>query len=208
MYVVFSVNYLFFRYITSFFSNDLDLNHKFSSYVNTFIFSLYVVSSIILMTFKNNHYESFYNYIELLDLFRDYFFYDIINMTFFSNFKKNIPFYIHHSLFLFSYFYYYDYLIQLRIHLTKILFCEITQLFLINCWFLHKFTTYRKLLKINGFLLLLTFFIFRIVNFVYHTFISFYILPDSMFYASYLLIILSSLNIYWFYLLTNMFVNV
>lgn len=213
MYILFSVNYLFIRIILSSCCyrhrnwNSQTL-HKATGYVNTYIFASYVIFKIISMIFFDNEYEYYMNFIDVLDMFRDYFLYDIVNMTVFSSFRKNIPFYIHHLIFLISYFNYYEYLIDFRIHLVKILACEITQFFLINCWFLHKFTNYRSLLRINGILLLITFFIFRIINFLYHTFISFYILPDYMFYTSYLLIIITSLNIYWFYLLYKMFLDV
>lgn len=207
MYLVFSFNYILVRFILSYCNrhhNPYDI-HKLAGYINTYIFAFYVVSSIILMYFYNDDYQFIDNYVDLLDMFRDYFIYDIVNMTVFSSFRKNIPFYIHHSIFLISYFYYYDYLFDFRLHLTKILFCEITQFFLINCWFLHKFTNYRTLLKFNGLLLLITFFLFRVVNFTYHTILSFYILPNSMYYTSYLMFTLTGLNIYWFKLLLEMF---
>lgn len=213
MYIFFSLNYLLFRFVLRIFNPNHNIAniHKLSSYINTYIFSFLVVTLILTIHFNNNEFDEFDkfdNYVYLLDLFRDYFIYDIVNMTVFSNFKRNIPFYIHHSLFLISYIYYYEYLLDFRLHMIKILFCEITQFFLINCWVLHKFTNYNKLLKINGILLLFTFFIFRVVNFIYHTFIAFHILPESIFYTSYLMVILTSLNIYWFYLLFKMFQNV
>lgn len=210
MYILFSVNYLIMRIILGScnrYNNNSDL-HKATAYINTYIFALYVVLKIIIMHLKNDEYEYYMNYVDVLDMFRDYFLYDIVNMTVFSPFRRNIPFYVHHMLYLISYFNFYDDLIDLRIHFSKILFCEITQFFLINCWYIHKFTNYRSLLKINGILLLLTFFVFRVINFVYHTILSFYILPNSMWYVSYLLIILSSLNIYWFNLLKKMFLAV
>lgn len=208
MFLIFSLNYLFFKFI---FSNTLksknynsDNIHKLCCYINTYIFSLFVCFIILKIIFTGN-YESYYN---LLNIFKDYFLYDIVNMAIFSSFTRNLPYYIHHSLFLMSYVFFYDQLVIFNNHLVKILFCEITQIFLINCWILYKFTNNHKILKINGFLLLVTFFIFRIINFTYHSVLSFFILPDSIFYASYFMIILSLLNIYWFYLLTKMFSSI
>lgn len=207
MFLVFSFNYLLLKYLFSnFFGSNLNstIIHKLSSYINAYIFSFFVCSIILKITIN----DDYNHFIDLLELFRDYFLYDIVNMTVFSSFTKNIPYYIHHSLFLFSYFYFHDYLILFNNHLIKILFCEITQFFLINCWIIYKFTNYHNLLKINGFLLLITFFIFRIINFSYHSILSFFILPEPIFYASYFMIFLSLLNMYWFYLLIKMFSSI
>ena len=83
------------------------------------------------------------------------------------------------------------------------LLSEISNQFLYFGWFLIKKKLENTLLfKINGIILLILFFIFRVFNFTYF---SFFIFQNCSFFENIIFLPITLLNYYWFVLLIKKF---
>lgn len=191
MFITFSIIFLSIKIISSFFIKNDYTSYKLSSYINTYFLSIYVSYNCI-SNFFNFSDEKYYNTMNLLFV---YFIYDIIVMICFD-FKKSLLFYIHHFLFILSYLYLNNLFEIYKYEINNFFLCEITQVFLIQSWLSLTFFN-KKFFKINVGLLLFTFFIFRVLNFTYYTYLSFM----TNLYTFPICFIILSMNLYWFHLL-------
>lgn len=166
--------------------------NKLTSYINSCVHAkiVYVLSFLFLI-----------NVIDVsiwkicLDITRGYCFYDTLMVLF--NDPYDYQTLIHHIfLFIGTYSYY----ITLYPHQTAIaLLSEITNQFLYIGWLLIKKDLKDTIyFKINGMILLISFFLFRIINFTY---LLYFLITYCDIYNSIIFIPITLLNYYWFYLL-------
>jgi len=198
MFEIFSINFLVFKILSSFFINDDYKSYKLASYINSYFVSICVSTNCILNLFNFSD-KRYYN---TMDLLFAYFLYDTIAMLCFD-FKKSFLFYIHHLSFVFTYLYFNNLFDIYKYEINNFFLCEISQIFLIHCWLSLTFFN-KKYFKINAILLLLTYFIFRVINFTYYTYLS---LVTNLYIFPICLTILS-MNLYWFYLLIKKAINI
>ena len=197
LFIKLLINFFFMKTLFSCFIRDKYKVYKLVSYINCYFLSLYVSYNCILNLFNFSD-ERYYN--TMNSLFQ-YFIYDTIAMLYFD-FKNSLLFYIHHLLFIITYHYFNDYYNIYKYELNNFFLCEISQIFLIHCWLSLTFFR-KKYFKINAILLLITYFIFRILNFTYYTYISFV----TNLYFSPIFLTIYSMNLYWFYLLLKKAIN-
>jgi len=198
MFITLSLNFLFFKLLSSVFVRNEYKSYKIASYINCYSVSLYVSLNCISNIFNFSD-ERYYN---TMDLLFAYFLYDTITMLCFDS-KSSFLFYIHHLSFVFIYLCFNNLFDIYKYELNNFFLCEISQIFLIHCWLSLTFFN-KKYFKINAILLLLTYFIFRVINFTYYTYLS---LVTNLYIFPICLTILS-MNLYWFYLLIKKAINI
>jgi hypothetical protein len=108
---------------------------------------------------------------------------------------------IHHLILFIGTYNYYVILYPYQIALA--LLSETSNQFLYIGWFLIKKNLKNTMIfKINGIILLILFFLFRVINFTY---LSFFIFTNCSFYENILFLPITLLNYYWFFLLVKKF---
>jgi len=140
-------------------------------------------------------------WIHCLDIIRGYIFYDTINILY--NNPYDYQMLIHHLLFFVGS--YNNYILKYPSQMALGLLSEISNQFLYFGWFLIKNNFQNtKLFQINAIILLILFFIFRVLNFSY---MSFFILQHCSTFENLMFLPITLLNFYWFYLLFKKFFN-
>lgn len=179
--------------------NFSDQNYsKLIGYINSCIHAkiVYILSLLFILNIID-----FSIWVHCLDIIRGYCFYDTILILY--NDPYNYQMLIHHILFFIGSYNNYIYIYPLKMAFG--LLSEISNQFLYFGWFLIKKNLHNTLLfKINSVILLILFFVFRVLNFSYFLFfISQYC--DS--YEFFMALPITLLNYYWFYLLFSKFLT-
>ena len=133
-------------------------------------------------------------------ILRGYLIYDTINILYYPRYFDLATTFVHHiSLFGASYVNLYD--DSNAYYLARGLMGELTNFFLYFGWFLLKFNMDKtKIFKINAYVLIILFFIVRASN---YTQLLWEIFQIHSFFTILPILILSSLNNYWFYKLAK-----
>tara|TARA_B110001454_G_C12706550_1_gene428833 strand:- start:638 stop:1255 length:618 start_codon:yes stop_codon:yes gene_type:complete len=179
--------------------NFSDQNYsKLIGYINSCIHAkiVYILSLLFLLNIID-----FSIWVHCLDIIRGYCFYDTILILYHNPYDYQML--IHHILFFIGSYNNYIYIYPLKMAFG--LLSEISNQFLYFGWFLIKKNLHNTLLfKINSVILLILFFVFRVLNFSYFLFfISQYC--DS--YEFFMALPITLLNYYWFYLLFSKFLT-
>jgi hypothetical protein len=171
---------------------------KLFGYINSCIHAniIYISSFLFLINVID-----FSIWIHCLDIIRGYCFYDIFFIIYQNPYDYQMIF--HHIIFFVatynSYIYIYPYKMAFG------LLSEISNQFLYFGWFLIKKKLDNTLLfQINGIILLILFFIFRVLNF---TNFSFFIFEYCGIFECLMFLPVTLLNYYWFSLLLRKFFN-
>jgi hypothetical protein len=177
--------------------SDKDYSKLFG-YINSCIHAniIYISSFLFLLNIID-----FSIWIQCFDIIRGYCFYDFLLILYNNPFDYQMI--IHHIIFFIGTYnnYIFKYPSQMAIGLLS----EISNQFLYFGWFLiKKKLDYTKLFQINAIFLLISFFIFRVLNFSYF---SFFIFQHCDLFENILFLPITLLNYYWFYLLLRKFFN-
>jgi len=201
-FIYYSIFFYFFNFYLkkSSFQSIVNLREnsylKLINYINSCIHAkiVYVLSFLLLMNFIDVSVWS-----NCLDVTRGYCFYDTL-MILYQN-PLDYQMLIHHLILFIGTYNYYVILYPYQIALA--LLSETSNQFLYIGWFLIKKNLKNTMIfKINGIILLILFFLFRVINFTY---LSFFIFTNCSFYENILFLPITLLNYYWFFLLVKKF---
>ena len=171
---------------------------KLTGYINSCIHAniIYILSFLFLLNIID-----FSIWVHCLDIIRGYCFYDNLLILYYNPY--NYQMLIHHVLlFIGSYN---NYIFKYPLWMAQGLLSEISNQFLYFGWFLIKKNLNNTLLfQINAVILLILFFIFRILNF---SSFSFFIFQHCGIFENLIFLPITLLNYYWFYLLFKKFLN-
>lgn len=138
-------------------------------------------------------------WIQCLNIIRGYCFFDTLLILYHNPFDYQMI--IHHIILFIGT--YNNYIFKYPSQMAIALLSEISNQFLYFGWFLIKKKLENTLLfKINGIILLILFFIFRVFNFTYF---SFFIFQNCSFFENIIFLPITLLNYYWFVLLIKKF---